>query len=118
MLKLLNMCLFFNCKKCFSSVGTGTPYMMIWDCCLPLSHAPADSLTHLQSDGQNGIEFLVMKLKLLVSQGGGESGLGVQAGRDRHKMSLSAWARRPDSPPMSRSTSVDGIILCFAISRF
>ena len=85
------MCLFFNCKKCFSSVGTGTPYMMIWDCCLPLSHAPADSLTHLQSDGQNGIEFLVMKLKLLVSYGGGgELGLGVQAGRDRDKMSLSA----------------------------
>ena len=68
------MCLLFNCNKCFSSVGTGTPYMMIWDCCLPLSHAPADSLTHLQSDGQNGIKFLVMKLKLLVSQGGGESG--------------------------------------------
>ena len=59
MLKLLNMCLFFNCKKCFSSVGTGTPYMMIWDCCLPLSHAPADARTHLQSDGQNGIELIV-----------------------------------------------------------
>ena len=37
--------------------------------------------------------------------------------RHRDKMSLPAWARRPDSPPVSQSTPVAGILLWITVNR-
>ena len=48
---------------------------------------------------------------------GGESRNGAWAGRDTDKMSLSAWARRPDSPRLSQSTPVAGILLLITVNR-